>query len=417
MAFDPATGKFKPDDTAGVDAGVAPSVALGTGPAAVDAAPPSPGAADAGAPPDAAPAPAAPAPSDSPSFLDSALGVVKTTVNLAANPLLAPAIPAAKAVWSLLPDGTPAKPETPPAPVAPPTASAATEALTPPAPELPPPPEVHTTSHSPTVTQKLVTKEELQADRDVAAANVKSEKAIELENDARLKQASIDASQMDIDNVKKRAEADRAHQELEEAQRKKNEIDAQAKADTEAYRQAASAPGGAPGFWGSQDPVKKQSWALSLMFGAAAEVFGAEENPGRKLLDKSMSDWTAERDKNLARLEKQANQSTGLQRTFWREYGDEIKAKKELQDAAAYLSVADKIDALNEQKKGQISAKAAADNAKASAEYRQKAAEKHQAVVDDRFKDNKVVSGGTTTETISNKPAAGGANGEGEATA
>jgi hypothetical protein len=149
------------------------------------------------------------------------------------------------------------------------------------------------------------------------------------------------------------------------------------------------------------------------MFGAAAEVFGAEENPGRKLLDKSMSDWTAERDKNLARLEKQANQSTGLQRTFWREYGDEIKAKKELQDAAAYLSVADKIDALNEQKKGQISAKAAADNAKASAEYRQKAAEKHQAVVDDRFKDNKVVSGGTTTETISNKPAAGGANGEG----
>jgi hypothetical protein len=136
MAFDPATGKFKPDDTAGVDAGVAPSVALGTGPAAVDAAPPSPGAADAGAPPDAAPAPAAPAPSDSPSFLDSALGVVKTTVNLAANPLLAPAIPAAKAVWSLLPDGTPAKPETPPAPVAPPTASAATEALTPPRPSF-----------------------------------------------------------------------------------------------------------------------------------------------------------------------------------------------------------------------------------------------------------------------------------------
>jgi hypothetical protein len=52
------------------------------------------------------------------------------------------------------------------------------------------------------------------------------------------------------------AEADRAHQELEEAQRKKNEIDAQAKADTEAYRQAASAPGGAPVSGAPKTPSK-----------------------------------------------------------------------------------------------------------------------------------------------------------------
>jgi hypothetical protein len=120
------------------------------------------------------------------------------------------------------------------------------------------------------------------------------------------------------------------------------------------------------------------------MFGAIAQLGGADENPGQKLLDKAMHDWTSERDKKLLRLQQAAEKSSGLQRTFWRDWGDEYKARKELQDAAAYLTVADQIDAMGVKMRALIPATAAAANAAKAADYRQRAAEKRQGVVDQR---------------------------------
>lgn len=342
-----------------------------------------------------------------PGLLDQVAGVVGS---------IAPPLGAAiKLAPMALEEGTPPAPEpgtTPAAPAASsPAAPAPAPAATPaPTTEAEPAavPEVKTVTKTPEVTRHLTNPEELKADRETKAATDQGAKALELEARNRLKQAEIDQAKQDIEATQKRQEAQRAADNLKAAEARKKDIDAQAQRDQDAYQAAAAT--GEKGFWGSTDVVTKKQWALSLMFGNVASALGAE-NTGQKLLDKTMHDWTTERDKKLLRLQQAAEKSSGLQRSFWRDWGDEYKARKELQDAAAYATVADQIDAMNVKMRALIPAQAAAANAAKAADYRQRAADKRQAVVEQRFGRDQVRSGGTETTVTTGKPVPGGGQG------
>jgi len=283
------------------------------------------------------------------------------------------------------PTATP--PATPPPAPAPAPASPPAPAAAPPTTGIPTPPATPTlakesathTTVSPTAANAAAMR---GADKEVAAATDQGAKALELEAKNRLKQAEIDQAKQEIEATQKRQEAQRAQAAQVEAERRKKDIDAQATRDQDGYKAAAAA--GDRGFWGNTDTVTKKQWALSIMFGSIAQLGGADENPGQRLLDKAMHDWTTERDKKLLRLQQVAEKSSGLQRTFWRDWGDEYKARKELQDAAAYLTVADQIDAMGVKMRALIPAQAAAANAAKAADYREQAAGKRQAVVDQR---------------------------------
>jgi hypothetical protein len=315
------------------------------------------------------------------------LGQVADVVGTIAPPLGA----AMKLAPMMLDEGTPAAPEPtaapPPAPMpaAPPMAPAAPSPTTAiPTPHAPPATETlskDSSTSTRSTTGTVVSPEMRAADKDVKAATDQGAKALELEATNRLKQAEIDQAKQEIEATAQRKMREHALNAEKEANARKVDIDAQAKRDQDAYQVAAAA--GDKGFWGSQDVVTKKQWALSLMFGNIAGALGAE-NTGQRLLDKTMHDWTTERDKKLARLERQAEQSGGLQQTFWREYGAEYKERSKLQEGAAYASAGDQIDALGAKMKNLIPAQAAATNAAKAAEYWQKAATLRQAVVDSR---------------------------------
>lgn len=290
---------------------------------------------------------------------------------------------------AVLEEGTPPAPDPLPAPapsVSPSPAAPAPAPAAAPAIEPAKPAEPTLTKESSTTTKSttgtVVSPEMRAADKEVASADAQGEKALALEAANRTKQAEIDQAKLDVEATLAKQRAKNAAAAEVEANRRKAEIDAKAKADQDAYQGAAAA--GDKGFWGSQNTPSRIAWGLSMLFGGAAHGAGAENNPGAQLLDKTMADWTAERDKKLARLEREAAKSSGLQRTFWQDYGAEYKARKELQDAAAYTTVADKIDAMNEKMKTLLPAQALATNAAKAADYRQRAAEKRQAVVDQR---------------------------------
>lgn len=303
------------------------------------------------------------------------------------------------------PAATPAAPAAPETPAVPPV-------------EAPPPPEVHTMIKAPEVTKKIVNKEEIKADQEVAKATADGAAALKLDAANNLAKASIDQDKLDLEATQKKQQAIEAKARLDDANRRKAVIDDDVQAKTAAYQEAAADKN----FWktpgsGSNDPNdihNRQNWSLSLMFGNIAEGLGGQ-NPGRKLLDKTMSDWVTERDKNLARLERDADKAGGLQKDFWSRFGEEAKAQKEMQDAAGYLALADKIDAMNVKMKNLIPLQAQAANAKAASDYREKAALQQQGVIDKRFEKDQVKSGGSETTTITGKPVAAGSAGEGKA--
>jgi hypothetical protein len=272
------------------------------------------------------------------------------------------------------------------------------------------PPEVHTTVKGAETTHHLVNQEEIKADQAVASTVKSGEDAILEENKNRLKQAEIDALKKDIDAGELKEQQENARKRLEDANRRKAAIDADVAKKQAAYEDAAKDKN----FWKtSSDPNDKndihnrQNWSMSLLFGNIAVAFGAEENPGRKLMDKAMGDWVTERDKNLARLEREATKAGGLKEKFWQTFGEDAKAQKELQDAAGYASMADKIAEKTEKEKALIGPKAVATNMKAVADYRQISADKRQGVVAQRFNQDHVSSGGGSTTTITDRPVSG----------
>jgi len=335
----------------------------------------------------------------------------------AVGTIFAPAGAAMKVAPALLEEGAPPAPDptaTPP-PVTPSPAAPAPTTPAPPATAESPeaasstlPPEIKTVTKTPEITRHLTNQEELRADKGVAAATAAGEKVVELENANRLKQAEIDQAKLDVEHRLEKQRAENAAKAEAEATRRKAELDAQAKRDQDAYQAAAAA--GDKGFWGDPSVPTRNQWALSLMFGNVAEALGGK-NVGRELLDKNMAQWTAERDKKLARLERQAEKSGGLAQKFWSDYRPEYEMRKQLQDAAAYTTVADQWEAINEKQKALIPAQAYAQNARGIAEYRQKAAEKRQAVVDQRFGRDQIRSGGTETTVTIGKPAPGAGQG------
>lgn len=382
--FNTQTGQFE-DDAADGALAADPGVAVN----AADVPPPGSGT----SPPDMSDPTSDPRKPAMPDMLSSAVDTV-AGIGSAGGSAPAGATPAVPAA--------PAAPETP---VAPPV-------------EPPPPPEVHAMVKSPEVTKHVVNKEEIKADQEVAKAVQSGEDALALENTNRLKKAEIDSIQKDIDVGEKKEQQANAQKRLEEANRRKAEIDADAAKKQAAYEEAAKNKD----FWKvSGDPNDKndihnrQNWSMSLLFGSLAVAFGAEENPGRKLMDKTMADWVTERDKTLARLERDATAAGGLKEKFWHTFGEDAKDQKELQDAAGYASVADKVAAKNALEKQQIGPLAFAVNEKLIAEYRQRATDLRQGVVAKRFDKDQVKSGGSETTTITGKPVATGSAGEGKA--
>jgi hypothetical protein len=286
-------------------------------------------------------------------------------------------------------------PAPPPAPAPAPAAAPAFPVADVPAVTPATPPITKDSSTTTRSTTGVVVSPEMRAaDKQVAAADAQGAKALELEGRNRLAQAEIDKAKLEIEATQNRQQAEWTRQREIEATRRKAEIDAQATRHQDRYKAAAAA--GDKGFWGDPAVPTKQAWALSLMFGNIAEAFGAK-NVGRELLDKTMHDWTAERDKKLGRLERDAAKSSGIQQAFWEKWGPEYRARKELQDGAAYAAVADRWEALAQKKGTLLTAAALAENAKGIADYRQRAAEKRQAVVDSRA--SRFASTNTTVST------------------
>ena len=280
-------------------------------------------------------------------------------------------------------------PEDPTTPVTPTTAPVVDEAT------LPPPPAGQSavpgavpglgvasqTINRATVTGKIVSPQMRAADADVATGVQQGREALAQESKNAVERARIEGQSLEIERTRKEEESVRARDALAEAARRKADIEAQAKSDQAALQ--AEAAKNQRGFFGEAGTASKVLWGMSLLFGAGAVRYG-KDSAGERLLDKAMDDWTADRQRNLDRLGKQAERSGGRLANFWTEYQAEYQAQKSLKDAAGYAHVADQMRSMVTAQQKLLTAEATQKILTKSAEYDQKAATERQRVVESR---------------------------------
>lgn len=327
--------------------------------------------------------------------IDPALGV--------ASPELASAAPP--------PEPAPAAPVTPETPetAAPASPEADEEAVLPPVnPAVPAVPGAQPglgvaqqtlTAPTVTTTRKIVTPDMAAADTRVAAATRAEQDALAEERKNALEAARLKGNELRLEANRKEQEAQEASRALEDANRRRAEVEAQATRDQAAYQTEASR--NRAGFWqdpkdGAGNTASKLLWGLSLMFGAGAVRYG-QPSAGAQLLDKALDDWKGDRQRELDRLGKQAAQSGGRLAEFWQQYGQEYQAKKALKDAAGYAQVASEIRQNVTDRQNLLTAEAKADALKKAADLEAKAAADRQRVVDARVGSQEVKQGGLVT--------------------
>jgi hypothetical protein len=325
--------------------------------------------------------------------VDPALGVASPELASAAPPP-EPA-PAAPAPELATPDATTA-------------AEAPDEVLPPPNPAVPVVPGAQPglgvaqqtlTAPTVTTTRKIVTPDMAAADTRVTAATKAEQDALAEERKNALEAARLKGNELRLEATRKEQEARDAKAAMEDAQRRRAEVEAQATRDQTAYQAEASR--NRAGFWqdpkeGAGNTASKLLWGLSLMFGAGAVRYG-QPSAGAQLLDKTLDDWKGDRQRELDRLGKQAAQSGGRLAEFWQQYGQEYQAKKALKDAAGYAQVASEIRQNVTDRQNLLTAEAKTDALKKAADLEAKAAADRQRVVDARVGSQEVKQGGQVT--------------------
>lgn len=256
------------------------------------------------------------------------------------------------------------------------------------------------TAPSVTTTSKVITPDIVRADKDVADAVKRRKAAFDQEEKNALERARLEGEQLKLEATRKENEATEARRAIEDANRRRAELEAQAARDQQGYQAQASK--NAAGFFkdksdqGGGNFATRLLWGMSLFFGAKAVKDGGE-NQGARLLDQTLSDWSQANQRELDRLGKQAERSGGRLGSFWADYAAEYQAQKALKDAAGYAHVAAQLRQLVADRQQLLSAEAKTAALSKAAAYDEQAAQDRQRAVDARASTRTQNSGGQVT--------------------